>query len=118
MGAFVLRRHILAWGYFWAHTVKGLLNRIWKYLAVSVAVLAGAALAYFVGGSQKRGTVAAAVDATKSADALTAAVEQQAVARQKMQALAEAEIEQTHLIQGQRQDLAAGKVDTTEIDTA
>ncbi len=96
--------------------MKDFFSRAWKYLAVGAAVLAGAILAYFAGGSQKRGEQAAVIDATKSADALAGAVEQQAIARDKMLALANAEIEQTHLIGGQRQDLATGKVDTTEID--
>lgn len=93
-----------------------MLAKIWKYLAIGIAVLAGTIVAYFMGGEQKRGQQAAAVDAAKSADALAAAVEQQAVARQKMTELADKEIEETNAINAQRQDLASGKTDTSDID--
>lgn len=93
-----------------------MISKIWKWLAVGGAVLLGVIVAYFAGGEQKRGQQAAAVDAAKSADALAVAVEQQAVARQKMTELADKEIEESNAINGQRQDLASGKTDTNDID--
>lgn len=93
-----------------------MLTKIWKYLAVGAAVLIAAIVAYFAGGEQKRGRQEAAVDAAKSADALAAAIEQQAAARQKMTELADKEIEESNAISAQRRDLAAGKVDTNDID--
>ncbi len=93
-----------------------MLAKIWKYLAVGAAVLVSAIVAYFAGGEQRRGQQEAAVDAAKSADALAAAVEQQAVARQKMTKLADKEIEESNVISAQRRDLASGKTDTSDID--
>ncbi len=92
------------------------LQKIWKWLLLSAAVIGGVALTYFAGGSKSRDQQNAAVDAAKSADTLKAAQDQADTANAKMAQLV-SESDAWHLaINGQRASLAAGKVDTRAID--
>ena len=92
------------------------LSKSWKWLALTAAVIGAAVVAYFAGGSRGSGEEAAAVDATKANDAVQAAEQQAIVARAKMAQLAAQSAAQSKTIATERTALAAGGVDTTQID--